>query len=224
MPTTTLILVRHAESEHNVKYPKDVDKEEVQDPRITETGHAQARIIAQLLDERFGNKVTKVFVSPMLRTLQTARYFCNCFPSLEVNITATLFEKTGLRCQRDVIDSIKPSEILKTSHRCIDHEPGNRYRKEMATETEDDVRQRGSKFLDEFVKGQETDETIVCFTHSLMMSELTKVCTGSTNCKTFHNSNCSLTILRSEDQGKTFEVLCQNYNPLPVGLQTGLQF
>lgn len=228
--TITLILVRHGESEHNVNYPIEIDGDEIQDPSLTMLGEVQASLVGKFLHERFGSKVTDIIVSPMLRTLQTARYFCKLMPDKEISVVAGIAEKSGYRCSRDVTDSVKPSKILGSKASCLDHEAGNWYRAGMAEE--DDVTNRAFNFLinhvqgqgKEFVSNSGEDKTIICFTHSLFMSELTKMCLGISSCLPCHNANCSLTILRSENRGYSFELLCQNYNPLPLNHQTGLQF
>lgn len=66
-PDKNVILIRHAESRHNAKLTSDLDSD------LTDRGHQQAERVAHFLYE-MGLRGYFGFVSPLLRTLKTARY------------------------------------------------------------------------------------------------------------------------------------------------------
>jgi broad specificity phosphatase PhoE len=70
MPTTTVHLIRHGQSEFNAAFDsvKRVDPM-IFDPRLTELGRAQARSIA---DPQRWSRVEVVFASPLTRAIETA--------------------------------------------------------------------------------------------------------------------------------------------------------
>ncbi|MCP4327013.1 MAG: histidine phosphatase family protein [Alphaproteobacteria bacterium] len=64
-----MILVRHGESEFNVVFSQTRIDPGIPDPKLTPTGHRQARNAAAALA---GYGITRVISSPYTRTLQTA--------------------------------------------------------------------------------------------------------------------------------------------------------
>lgn len=64
----SIILIRHAESEHHVKRLSGGWT----DTPITERGHRQARLLAERLKDELGETPVRLFTSDLLRTRETA--------------------------------------------------------------------------------------------------------------------------------------------------------
>jgi broad specificity phosphatase PhoE len=75
MPTKTLILVRHAESEHHIRRLSGGWT----DTPITEIGHRQAHLVAQRLKSELGDTPIRLFTSDLLRTRNTAQHIADAF-------------------------------------------------------------------------------------------------------------------------------------------------
>jgi broad specificity phosphatase PhoE len=75
MPTKTLILVRHAESEHHIKRLSGGWT----DTPITEVGHQQAHAVALRLKAELGDTPIRLFTSDLLRTQNTAQHIADAF-------------------------------------------------------------------------------------------------------------------------------------------------
>lgn len=73
VPARTVILVRHAESEHHVKRLSGGWT----DTPITELGHQQAHLVAQRLKLELGETPVRLFSSDLLRTQDTARHIAD---------------------------------------------------------------------------------------------------------------------------------------------------
>ena len=71
----TVILVRHAESEHHVKGLSGGWT----DTPITEIGHEQAHRVAQRLRAELGDAPIRLFTSDLLRTRDTAGHIAEAF-------------------------------------------------------------------------------------------------------------------------------------------------
>ena len=66
-----MILLRHGQSEFNVRFTATRIDPGIRDAPLTELGHLQARRAAEALK---GERVTRIIVSPYTRALQTAGY------------------------------------------------------------------------------------------------------------------------------------------------------
>lgn len=75
MPAKTVILIRHAESEHHVKRLSGGWT----DTPITELGHQQAHRVAQRLKAELGEAPVRVVTSDLLRTRDTAQHIGDAF-------------------------------------------------------------------------------------------------------------------------------------------------
>ncbi|MGH7156122.1 MAG: histidine phosphatase family protein, partial [Acetobacteraceae bacterium] len=64
-----MILLRHGQSEFNLRFSETRRDPGIKDPRLTELGHAQA---AEAAGHLAGERITRIIVSPYTRTLQTA--------------------------------------------------------------------------------------------------------------------------------------------------------
>lgn len=75
MPAKTLILVRHAESEHHIRGLSGGWT----DTPITERGHEQAHRVATRLKSELGETPIRLFTSDLLRTRNTAQHVAEAF-------------------------------------------------------------------------------------------------------------------------------------------------
>lgn len=75
MPSRSVIIVRHAESEHHIKKLSGGWT----DTPITERGHQQAYLVAQRLRQELGDVPIRLITSDLLRTRDTARHIADAF-------------------------------------------------------------------------------------------------------------------------------------------------
>ena len=75
MATKSVILIRHAESEHHIKKLSGGWT----DTPITEHGHRQAHLLAQRLKSELGDTPIRLFTSDLLRTQNTAQHIAEAF-------------------------------------------------------------------------------------------------------------------------------------------------
>jgi probable phosphoglycerate mutase len=71
----SVILVRHAESEHHIKRLSGGWT----DTPITERGHEQAHLVAQRLKTELGDTPVRLYTSDLLRTRNTAQHIADTF-------------------------------------------------------------------------------------------------------------------------------------------------
>jgi len=115
-PKNTYFVIRHGEAENNVK---NVLSGRVDNPHhLTEKGREQVKIGAETLKKMLGNNsIDHVFISPFIRTKETAEIVCN---SLGISADKTSVENrisewnTGVWNGRSIFDFVKEfPEALK---------------------------------------------------------------------------------------------------------------
>jgi len=81
---TTVIFVRHGESQSNIlihQDPNDPDLSDklnmIGDPHLTIKGHKQADVLGEYLSKQLGTKSVRVLTSLFTRTQQTSKPFCD---------------------------------------------------------------------------------------------------------------------------------------------------
>lgn len=75
MPNRSVIIVRHAESEHHIKKLSGGWT----DTPITAHGHQQAHLVAERLRNELGETPVRLFTSDFLRTRETAQHIADAF-------------------------------------------------------------------------------------------------------------------------------------------------
>lgn len=147
-----MILLRHGQSEFNLHFSATRLDPGIEDPRLTEHGHAQAVAAAEGLAER---KLTRLVVSPYTRTLQTAAPML-ARRDLDLEITPEIRERFHFTC-----DIGSPPEQLAA--RFPDHDfahlPVRWWPKE--TETEAEVIARADRFRAAMAARADSRETLV---------------------------------------------------------------
>lgn len=89
-----MILLRHGQSEFNLRQAATRVDPGIEDPRLTEYGHHQAEQAA----ERLANeRITRIVASPYSRALQTAEPIARRL-GLKIEIQAVVRERFGLAC------------------------------------------------------------------------------------------------------------------------------
>ena len=114
MAETTVILVRHGQSEFNVVYGKTRVDPGIRDPKLTELGHRQAQAAAETLR---GLDIRRVMTSPYTRALQTATIIGEAL-DLELTVDPHIGERAAFTC-----DIGTPRSVLRSNwpHLLLDH-------------------------------------------------------------------------------------------------------
>jgi broad specificity phosphatase PhoE len=89
-----MILLRHGQSEFNLRFTATRRDPGIEDARLTEYGHHQAANAARVL---MHEKITRIIASPYTRALQTAEPLARCL-GLKIEILPIVRERFGLAC------------------------------------------------------------------------------------------------------------------------------
>lgn len=214
---TTVIFVRHAESESNVFIHTDRNDPELSnkinalgDPNLSDLGAKQAQTVGEYLAMQLGGKEVRVLTSRFTRCIQTSRPFCEGFSgTLEfVKHIDLLQEYTSPA--KNLTDQHKSNGIMHHS-------------------TWDDFTKNVSLFVGLLENlAQDNTKPIVVFGHSLFLSAMlsylgsTKRFMPEKSQLCFRLPNCSITTFEySQDVWKIFNVASVAH--LPKSLTTGTE-
>ena len=100
-----MFLLRHGQSEFNVHFAKSRIDPGIEDPALTELGHAQAKAAAVALGAR---GLTRIVASPYRRTLETASVLADSL-GLPIEIDSLIRERCWFVC-----DVGTPASTLRT--------------------------------------------------------------------------------------------------------------
>jgi glucosyl-3-phosphoglycerate phosphatase len=89
-----MLLIRHGQSEFNVVYSVTRQDPGIRDPRLTETGRAQAREAATALAE---HGLARLIASPYTRALETAEIIAEAL-DLPITVDARVGERAAFAC------------------------------------------------------------------------------------------------------------------------------
>src|ERR1700722_4066033 len=89
-----MILLRHGQSEFNLRFTATRRDPGIEDARLTEYGHLQAEIAARALADQ---PITRIITSPYTRALQTAEPLARRL-GLKIEIHPVVRERFGLPC------------------------------------------------------------------------------------------------------------------------------
>jgi broad specificity phosphatase PhoE len=89
-----VLLIRHGQSEFNVVYSVTRVDPGIRDPRLTETGRAQARAAAGRLA---GEGVRRLLASPYTRALETAEIIADAL-GVPITVTPLVGERAAFAC------------------------------------------------------------------------------------------------------------------------------
>lgn len=90
-----MILLRHGQSWFNLHFTQTRCDPGIEDPELTEAGHAQAEAAAEALA---GERITRIIVSPYTRALQTAAAARRRLPGAAVEVAALVRERAAFAC------------------------------------------------------------------------------------------------------------------------------
>ena len=208
----TVITVRHGESESNLVIHKSpnqlVDEsgvkklESFEDPALTATGIIQANLTAEHLYNHFittyGDDVKlMIWISPFLRTRQTAEPFIKMASSLIENIRIEPMLQEFVRSGKELSSDFITETGLKNHQSWIEYQ--------------DDIKTLNEK-IKTTIRSFNDNTHLVIFGHSLTTSILTTY--QATNehyitesYATIQLSNCSLTTVRYNERFKSWDIL-----------------
>ena len=214
---TTVIFVRHGESESNWFIHQDRNDPELSnkinalgDPNLTDQGRQQAECVGGYLYERLKGQNVRVFTSPFARTFQTSK------PFVEKMEDDSILSKSLPILQ----EYTKPEKQLTEDHlkRSIVHH-----------KTWDDFTDNIRVFVDQLEDHcQENGHPIVIFGHSLYLSAMTSYLGSSKQTMpkkeqlVFRFPNCSITTFEfSQGNWRIFNVASLAH--LPNRIITGVE-
>jgi broad specificity phosphatase PhoE len=109
-----MLLIRHGQSEFNVVYGVTRQDPGIRDPRLTETGRAQARAAAEALA---GHGIARLIASPYTRALETAEIIAAILV-LPIVVDACVGERAAFACD---VGSPTPELRRRWPHLALDH-------------------------------------------------------------------------------------------------------
>lgn len=149
-----LILVRHAETEMNILHILDVQKI---NSSLSEKGKRQAEKVGQRLKEE---KIDRIFVSDLRRTIETAEEIIKHHPGVEVSYDPLLREQNmGIFDGKPYMEMRNERERLGLKRSEFTPEGGESMR---------DVQERMRKFLDKIL-GEYKGKTVLVVTHGIVI-------------------------------------------------------
>ena len=89
-----MILLRHGQSEFNLRFSATKRDPGIPDPRLTELGHAQA---AEAAEQLAGEGLRRIIASPYTRALQTATPLARRL-NIPIHVTPTVRERYAFSC------------------------------------------------------------------------------------------------------------------------------
>ena len=134
-----MILLRHGQSEFNLHFGETRRDPGIEDPRLTELGHAQASRAAEALA---GAGIRRIVASPYTRTLQTARPIAQAL-GVKVEVEPLVRERYAFTC-----DVGTPRSRLETMWPHLDFSPLDERWWPEGPEPHDGVVERATRFRD----------------------------------------------------------------------------
>ncbi len=124
-----MFLLRHGQSYFNLHFTETRRDPGIEDPELTELGHAQAQAAAEALA---GAGITRVIVSPYMRALQTAQPF-RALPGVSVEVMHEVRERTAFACD---IGSAPHVLAARFPHHEFGHLPAHWWHESQESEAE----------------------------------------------------------------------------------------
>lgn len=147
-----MILLRHGQSEFNLHFTKTRQDPGIEDPVLTDTGHAQARAAAEAIS---GETVKRIIVSPYRRTLQTAAHVAKRL-QVPVLINPIVRERCAFAC-----DIGSPRTALAEGWPQWDFAHLDEIWWPSITESEESIEQRAALFREEMTALDDWADTLV---------------------------------------------------------------
>ncbi len=147
-----MFLLRHGQSYFNLHFTETRRDPGIEDPELTELGHAQALAAAE---ELTGAGITRVIVSPYTRTLQTAEPFL-ALPGVSVEVMHEVRERTAFVCD---IGSTPALLASRFPHHEFGHLPERWWHEDIESEAETIA--RAEAFRAEMAQRADQDSTLL---------------------------------------------------------------
>src|SRR5271165_1256886 len=147
-----MILLRHGESEFNLKFAATRRDPGIIDPPLTELGHTQAEEAARHLADQ---GIQRIIVSPYTRALQTARPIGRLL-GVPLRVDPLVRERFAFIC-----DIGSPRDALERDWPTHDFSAIEEVWWPNAEEPETSVRDRAARFRRELAAGQDRDSILV---------------------------------------------------------------
>lgn len=159
-----MILLRHGQSWFNFHFSATRKDPGIEDPELTELGQAQAEAAADAL-VRAG--ITRMIISPYIRTLQTAEPVLRALPGVTVEVMHEVRERAAFACD---VGSHPELLAARFPHHRFDHLPPRWWHEGL--EPEDILVERASAFRS-VMAGREDAETTLLVSHWAFILALT---------------------------------------------------
>lgn len=171
-----MFLLRHGQSYFNLHFNDNKRDPGIEDPELTELGHAQARAA---VEELAGAGITRVIVSPYLRTLQTVQPFL-ALPGVSVEVLHEVRERTAFTCD---IGSAPALLAARFPHHDFGHLPERWWHE--TRETEEEIIERAEAFRLE-MRERNDEHTTLLVSHWGFILSLTGISVGNGEWIEFH--------------------------------------
>lgn len=112
-----MILVRHGQSEFNVRYAENPVDPGIRDPRLTDTGRRQIEAAAAFIADGHRDGMRRIVASPYTRTLQSAEILAEAL-DLPIRIDADVREHAHFTCD---IGTTRSDLLTAWPHLDFDH-------------------------------------------------------------------------------------------------------
>ncbi|MGE4482029.1 histidine phosphatase family protein [Acidocella sp.] len=147
-----MFLLRHGQSYFNLHFTETRRDPGIEDPELTELGHAQAKEAARRLTDR---GIRRVIVSPYMRALQTAQPFL-ALPGVKMEVMHEVRERTAFVCD---IGSSPALLAGRFPHHEFGHLPERWWHQD--TESEEETVMRAEAFRKAMAGGPDHDSTLL---------------------------------------------------------------
>ncbi|MDE2318406.1 MAG: histidine phosphatase family protein [Rhodospirillales bacterium] len=171
-----MFLLRHGQSLFNLRFTETRRDPGIEDPELTELGHAQAQAAAE---ELAGAGITRLVVSPYLRALQTAQPFL-ALPGVSVEVMHEVRERTAFICD---IGSTPARLATRFPHHEFGHLPERWWHDDVETEEETVARAEAFRLA---MRARPDEHTTLLVSHWGFILALTGISVGNGEWVEFH--------------------------------------
>ncbi|MDE2239026.1 MAG: histidine phosphatase family protein [Rhodospirillales bacterium] len=171
-----MFLLRHGQSYFNLHFTETKRDPGIEDPELTQLGHAQARAAAE---ELAGAGITRVIVSPYSRALQTAQPFL-ALPGVSVEVMHEVRERTAFVCDIGTAPAVLAARF---PHHEFAHLPERWWHEE--TESEAEIVARAEAFRAD-MRRRKDEHTTLLVSHWGFILALTGISVGNGEWIEFH--------------------------------------
>lgn len=92
-----MIVIRHGQSEFNVRFAETRTDPGIEDPHLTEIGRQQIEAGGRFIEQAYRGRLTRILTSPYTRTLQSAQILADML-GLPVEVSVDVGEHAHFAC------------------------------------------------------------------------------------------------------------------------------